>query len=160
MLLPLPVLAATTSALEACTKVTDDSARLACFDREAAALISRGHAPAAAAASVAAAPAASPAPLTEEQKMGLSSARIEQLQRPPSAPPPIQTLTVAITGVSADGNGHQLFTLENGQVWRQVELDTHFSAKPGDSITISRGISGSYFLSLGKHSNTRVSRVR
>jgi hypothetical protein len=163
MLLPLPVLAASTAALEACTKITDGSARLACLDREVAALLAREHAPTAAAAvplAAATAPAAAPGSLTEEQKMGLTPGRIQQIERPPSAPPPLQTLTVAIKDMSVDGNGHQVFTLENGQVWRQVELDTRFSVHVGDSIEISRGASGSYFMSLGKHINTRVSRMR
>jgi hypothetical protein len=166
MLLPLPVLAASTAALEACTKITDGSARLACLDREVAALLAREHAPTAAAvppaaATVpAAAAAAAPGALTEEQKMGLTPGRIQQIERPPSAPPPLQTLTVAIKDMSVDANGHQVFTLENGQVWRQVELDTRFSVHVGDSIEISRGASGSYFMSLGKHINTRVSRMR
>jgi len=108
-----------------------------------------------------AAPAAVPPPrqLSEEQKMGLTPGRIQQLERPASAPPPPSTMTVVIQNISVDGNGHQVFSLENGQIWRQVELDTHFSVKPGDNITISKGALGSYFMSLGKHRNTRVSRI-
>jgi len=165
-LLPLPLLAANTAALEACTKIADGSARLACLDREVAALLARERTPAGevplAAATTAPTAASTPAPaqLTDEQKMGLTPGRIQQLERPPAAPPALQTLTVPITAISVDGNGHQVFTLENGQVWRQVELDTRFSVHTGDSITISRGASGSYFMSLGKHINTRVSRVR
>lgn len=160
---PLIVAAASNAALEACTKLTDDGARLACFDREVAALMARQHAAGApAAAANAAAPAAATPPpraLTEEQKMGLPSGRILQLERPASAPPPPSSMTVAIKSISVDGNNHQVFTLENGQIWRQVELDAHFSVKPGDSITISRGVMDSYFMSLGKHRNTRVSRI-
>jgi hypothetical protein len=166
-LLPLPALAASTAPLEACTKITDNGARLTCLDREVAALLAREHAATAAAAAVPVSPAvsgaAAPAPgpqLTEEQKMGLTPGRIQQIERPASAPPPLQTLTVPISAISVDGNGHQVITLENGQVWRQVELDTRFSVHVGDSITVSRGASGSYFMSLGKHINTRVSRIR
>jgi hypothetical protein len=161
---PLPLLAASNAAIEACTKIADDGARLACFDREVAAVLAREHAPAVAAAAPTASPpavAAPPAaPLTEEQKMGLTPGRIQQLERPASAPPPPQTLTIAIQSISVDGNGHQVFTLENGQVWRQVELDTRFTVNAGDSITISRATMGSYFMSYGKHRNTRVSRIR
>lgn len=160
-LLPLSAVAASNAALEACTKLTDASARLACFDREVAALMTREQKANTAAPGAAAAKTAVPPPrqLTEEQKMGLTPERIQQLERPATAPPPPSTMTAAIQGISVDGNGHQVFTLENGQIWRQVEVDSHFSVKPGDSITISKGALGSYFMSLGKHRNTRVSRV-
>jgi hypothetical protein len=162
MLSPLSVAAASNAALEACTKLSDDSARLACFDREVAALIAREHAPAPVAAAPPAAAAPAPAPakqLTEEEKMGLTPGRIQQLERPPSAPPPPDTMSVDIQSIAVDANGYQVFTLANGQVWRQVERDTTFRVKAGDSIVISRGVMGSYFLSYGKHRNTRVSRV-
>ena len=160
MLCPLPVPAASNAALYACTRIADDSPRLVCFDREVAAMMAREHAAGAAPAAAATAPAAAPKPLTAEQQMGLTPGRIQQLERPANAPPPLDTLTVAIQSITVDGNGHQVFTLQNGQVWRQVELDTRFSVNVGDSITISHGASGSYFMSFGKHRNTRVSRVR
>jgi hypothetical protein len=178
--LPLGVMAQSNSALEACAKLSDDQARLACFDREAAAQTAHeGHAaataaaataaPAAAAvgvaaaapaAATAAAPVAAAPKLSEEQKMGLTPARIQELEKPPGAPPPLKELSLKIQSNTTDGNGHQVFTLENGQVWRQVEPDTRFSVHPGDTVTISHGVLGSYFMSFGSHSNCRVSRVR
>lgn len=163
--LPLTLLAESNSAIEACTQLSDDQARLACFDREVAAQKAREgrHSqPSAAApahAVAAPAPAAAAPQLTEEQKMGLTPARIQQLEKPPGAPPPLKELTVSVQSISVDGNGHQVFTLDNGQIWRQVELDGSFSVRPGDSVLISRGVSNSYFMSFGKHRNTRVSRV-
>jgi hypothetical protein len=91
--------------------------------------------------------------------MGLSPARIEQLERTPGSAPPPKELTVTIQSIALDGNGHQVFTLSNGQIWRQVESDA-FIVHPADSVVISRGVSGSYFMSFGKHRNTRVSRLR
>jgi hypothetical protein len=146
------------TAIEACTKLSDDRARLACFDREVGAEM--GHrASDSAPASTSVAPVA-PAPrLTEEQKLGLSPGRIVQLERPASAPPPLKELTVTIQSLSTDANGHQVFTLQNGQVWRQVELDEAFFVHAGDAVTISRGALGSYFMSFGTHRNTRVTRL-
>jgi hypothetical protein len=161
-LTPLTALSQANSAIEACTKLTDEHARLACFDREVGAQMAReAHAATAAPPAAAVAP---PAPalaskLTDEQKMGLTPGRIQQLERPADAPPPLQALTVKITNLTTDLANHQIFTLENGQVWRQVELDGSFTVKAGDVITISRGAMGSYFMSFGKHRNTRVSRV-
>jgi hypothetical protein len=160
---PLTLVAQSGSAIEACAQLRDDQARLACFDREVAAQKARealhSQPSAAVPAHVAAAPAAAAPQLTEEQKMGLTPARIQQLEKPPGAPPPLKELTVTVESISVDGNGHQMFTLGNGQIWRQVELDGSFSIHPGDSVVISRGVSNSYFMSFGKHRNTRVSRV-
>jgi len=179
-LLPLAARAESEAGIEACTKLSDDSARLACFDREVAtqrASEARQSAakpapaaapavpapPALSAAPAAAAPpvpAAAPSPkLTEEQKMGLTPARIEQLEKPPGAPPPPKEITATIQSVALDGNGHQVFTLASGQIWRQVELDANFSVQPGARVVISRAMLGSYFMSFGQHRNTRVTRL-
>jgi hypothetical protein len=158
-LMPLTAMSQSNSAIEACTKLTDEHARLACFDREVGAQMARE---ARAAAPAGPAPATAPTPaakLTEEQKMGLTPGRIQQLERPTDAPAPLQELAVKVTSLTTDLAGHQVFTLSNGQVWRQVEVDEKFSIKAGDEVTISRGVMGSYFMSFGKHRNTRVSRV-
>lgn len=157
--LPLTALAQRNAAIEACTRLSDDQARLACFDREVKAQMAREAAHPASPAAAPVPPPPAPTQLTEEQKMGLTLGRIQQLEKPPGAPPELKELTVAIKSVSVDGNGKQVFGLDNGQIWRQVELDQHFSVKPGDSVVISRGVAGSYFMSYGKHRNTRVSRI-
>jgi hypothetical protein len=150
-LLPLGASAQSMAAIEACTKLSDDTARLACFDREVAAHVAREH-------SVTAAPAPA-TKLTEEQKLGLTPGRIQQLERPAGAPPPLQELEAKIESLYVDANGHQVIRLENGQVWRQVE--THaFDVRPGATVTISRGVSGSYFMLFGTHRSARVSRVK
>lgn len=160
MLAPLTALSQSGSPIEACARLTNDQARLACFDREVAAQMAREGHPAAGPAAAPAPPPAPAAKLTEEQKLGLTPGRIQQIERPAGAPPPLQELTIKIASQHTDGNGHQVFTLENGQVWRQVELDTSFTVHPGDAVTISKGVMGSYFMSFGTHRNTRVSRVR
>jgi hypothetical protein len=164
---PAVTVAASTAAIESCTKLTDDKERLACFDKEVAAQIaheSRGAADAARPAPPASAPTASsgsatPPKLTAEQKMGLAPERIQKLEAPADAAAPLKTLTANIQGVRTDADGREVFTLENGQVWRQVELEPRFTVHPGDTVKIERGVFGSFFLSANVHSNTRVTRV-
>lgn len=163
-LLVLAGAAPSSAQVESCTRLSDDHERLACFDREVAAQMAReGHSPGgqtpAATATAATKPGTESPKLTDEQKLGLSPARIEKLEKPPGAAPPPSELAVTIQSVALDGRAHQVFTLTNGQIWRQVEVDATFAVHTGDSVVISRAILGSYIMSFGKHLNTRVSRV-
>lgn len=157
MLTPLSVSAQSTAAIEACTKLTEDSARLACFDREVAAHMARAGSGAAVTAAGAVPAAATK--LTEEQKLGLTPGRIQQLERPADAAPPLKELEARIESLYVDANGHQVIRLENGQVWRQVET-YEFSVHPGDTVKISKGLSGSYFMLFGSHRSARISRLK
>jgi hypothetical protein len=59
--------------------------------------------------------------------------------------------------------GANVLTLDNGQVWRQEEIESYFPLKDGDVVRIERGMLGSYHLTLvqeGWKKRTRVSRVR
>jgi hypothetical protein len=166
--------------LLACRAMTDAAARLACFDRETAALASAPAAPVAvapattapvAAAPVAASPITSPAapspalptapPLTPEQKFGLSSSSIAAKEAAGTQAPKETKLQARITGLTLAGDGRTLFTLDNSQVWRQLEADgTDVMARLGDPVTISRGLLGSYWLALKTGRGCKVSRLR
>jgi hypothetical protein len=174
------------AALQACVRITEDSERLACFDREIAALSAASQpaaiaatagADAAAAASAAAAPsakAAAPAPsaaapaasaaapLTPQEEMGLSAAGIRKLEVEkgigPEAKPP-KELTAHLASVSRNSAGREVFTLDNGQVWRQSETRARFEAHAGDAVKIAPGALGSFWLSTDVHNQTRVVRV-
>jgi hypothetical protein len=166
MLGPAVALAASTVAIESCTKLSDAKERLACFDKEVAAQIARESHGAADVASVTptksaptASGAAKPPKLTEEQKMGFDAGKVQKLEAPADAPAPLKTLTTKIQGVATNANGREIFTLENGQVWRQVELDPKFNVHPGDTVQIERGAFGSFWLSANVHSHTHVTRV-
>ena len=90
--------------------------------------------------------------------MGLPPGKVLQLQG--STTRDLKEMTAKIRYVSAHADGRGWFTLENGQVWRQVELDPSFRVRPGDTVRITRGLFGSYFMSLNTHTNTRVSRTQ
>jgi hypothetical protein len=139
-----------TAALKACAKVTDATARLACFDREIAALTAEESPPKAPVA----------ARLSPQQKMGLSPARVEELESKAGAPPKVTELQAHIAKVSEDALGRGVFTLDNGQVWQQSEAALNFPVRSGDAVTITSGVLGSFWLSTGPRSAVRVKRLR
>ena len=179
----LPCLAAEPLApLLACRSIVDSAARLACFDRETAALASSPPtaaapaagtplapsstaATAAAPATVAAAPApaaATPAapPLDAQQSFGLSGSAIAANEEAAGArPAKVAKIEARIVGLSLTGNGRTVFTFDNSQMWRQIESDGDMLARLGDSATISRGLLGSYWLQLKSGRGCKVTRI-
>jgi hypothetical protein len=140
---------------ESCGQVTDDKERLACFDHELA--LQKSRKPTAPPVVIRATP---PAPeLTPEQAMGLTPAKILQIQGGPSATK-LDKLSVKIQRVSTNGAGREVFSLDNGQVWAEVEPDSKFTVQAGDTVVISRGALDSYFMSAGAHMSTRVRRAQ
>jgi hypothetical protein len=152
---------------ESCGPISDDKERLACFDRELALQKERKQTAAPASATVpssAGAPvvARNPPPLPEltpEQAMGLTPAKILELQGGPSATK-LNKLSVKIEGVWINSAKREVFRLENGQVWSQVEPDANFTVQPGDTVVITRGALDSFFMSANTHMNTRVRRAQ
>lgn len=139
------------SDIETCDQIAADQERLKCFDRE----VAKARALEADAPAVPAQPQATE--LTPQQKMGLTPGKIVKLESPPEAE--LKELSAKIQAAATSASGRGVFTLDNGQVWRQVEADPHFSVRPGDSVRITRGALGSYFMSVSAHMSTRVSRT-
>ena len=146
-----PVRAEVPVVLRACVKITNNSDRLACFDKEVARLSD----PAGTAYMAPATPRLSP-----EEKMGLSERRVQQLESSgPNPTGPRTELQVHISRVSTGGSGRTVFELDDGQVWQQVEPNPHFVASAGTAVTIAPGAFGSFWLSSGKHQSTKVKRL-
>jgi len=161
----------------ACRAITDSAARLACFDRETAALASApalssvaAPAPPAAAATpdnnappaiAAAAPRPAAPVLDAQQSFGLSGSAIAAKEEAVAArPAKLAKIEGRIVALALTGNGRTLFTLDNTQVWGQIESDGDMLAKLGDSATISRGMLGSYWLQLKNGRGCKVTRMR
>jgi hypothetical protein len=157
--------------LLACRSIGDSAARLACFDRETAALASAPAAslaapavPPASQAAVPASLAAAPVPaapvLDAQQSFGLSGSAIAANEEAKGArPAKLAKVESRIVGLALTGNGRTVFTLENSQVWRQLESDGDMLAKLGDVATISRGLLGSYWLQLKNGRGCKVTRI-
>jgi hypothetical protein len=117
-----------------CADITDAAARLACFDRSAAA------------AREPRAPATPANPPTQ-----------------PKAPAEVETLQAHITATRKASGGLYLIILDNGQTWRHESGSMEPYLKVGEAVTIRKGSLGSHRLTLdsGQAKNwVRVTRVR
>jgi hypothetical protein len=156
--------------LLACRDLTDSAAGLACFDRETVALagapaVAVAPAPSTATTPASAASRATPAaePLTPEQKFGLSPSTIvaKEAAAAGTQAGKESKLQAHINGLALVGDRRTLFTLDNAQVWQQLEADgTDVMARLGDAVTISRGLLGSYWLQLKTGRGCKVTRLR
>jgi hypothetical protein len=63
------------------------------------------------------------------------------------------TAKIAILGKSSSELA--IITLDNGQVWRQLEATDYFPMTPGDTVLIKKGALGSYKLIVVKEGWTR-----
>ena len=146
--------------LLACRALTDSAARLDCFDRQTLALA--GTAPSISAPTPAlGAPALGAPALGALQTFGLSDSSIAAHEQAVGARPrKLLKIEARIVGLALTGDGRTLFTLDNTQVWQQIDSDGDSLAKLGDSATISRGLLGSYWLQLKSRRGCKVGRVR
>lgn len=160
----------------ACRRIADSSSRLACFDRESAAL--RNPAAAAVPASsepgakssheaVARNPAGSMAPtpaptFSAQQTFGLPPMKIlEQEEAAQRLPPQLDYIIAHIQAVSLAADGRDIFTLDNHEVWAQLVPDGELYARPGDTVKISRAMLGSYWLALkSRRGGCKVTRLQ
>ena len=144
---PIPAIgAAPADPLMACTEITADTARLACFDREMAER-RKDNPP------VRAAP-------TPEQQFGLSNKQLLGLEATDAQAPVPTTLHAHIVGVSRTATERQVFVVDNGQSWQQIELDPDFAVRVGQDVKISKGALGSFWLATDSHRATRVKRIQ
>jgi hypothetical protein len=131
--------------LLACRALGEDATRLACFDRESAALAGGGDA----------------AKLSPEQKFGLGAATVVAKEAEPGQPPAgVAALEGTLTGLRTAADGRVVFTLDNGQVWRQLAPGPDLLLKVGDRVKIARGVFDSYLLTTPAMRNCKVTRVR
>ena len=165
--------------LQRCLKVYGVMDRLACYDdvaRGTSATVSRPlpPAPPPAPANPVTAAAPPPSPRTAQPGFGYNSAApsrqttpeafgSENIQRPASASP-VDSITAAITDFSFTPQGRFILTLANGQMWQQIEGDVvrpMLDHRHTRSVTISRGLLGSYNLSFSdQRGRFKVERTR
>jgi hypothetical protein len=70
------------------------------------------------------------------------------------------SFSAVVTALERRGDERFLATLDNGQVWLQVETNTRAEVRVGDTVTVRRGALGSYLLSTSAGIGTRVKRLR
>jgi hypothetical protein len=153
----------TSSALRACAAEAEDARRLACFDRVVAGLDATtdirpreskappGEPSAAAPAEPSAVPAGEPSASPAEQ-FGLPKAREEG--------PRLDAIEAKVVRVSRAANGIRTVTLDNGQVWTELESHSGARFEAGDSVTIKAGAFRSFDLVAPNKRSSKVRRTR
>jgi hypothetical protein len=149
----LALAAGPTAAFIACGAEKDDAKRLACFDAAVSQARAQPAAPAEAAA-VTAAPA-----LTKEEKFGLRGDLKEEKAKKAPELVELQSMTGKVTKLAAKPHGELIVTLDNGQVWYEIQANTGLRVKVGDQVTIKAGALGSYSL-VANGRSSKVTRVR
>jgi hypothetical protein len=160
----------------ACRRITDGTARLACFDRESASIQNFARAPVAASSAPRATPAravaeddqpartASPAlssSLDPRRTFGMPPEKLlEQEEAAQRVPRPLDHITAHVQSLSQAADGREIFTLDNREVWAQLVPEDLY-VKPGDAVKISRAMLGSYWLALqSRRGGCKVTRLQ
>jgi hypothetical protein len=155
---PLPV------QLKHCASLTVASARLACYDALAGSSALSQVAPPAPAASSSAATAGiaasgasgAPSPAKTDMEFGVHNGPLEAKLISPQRE---KHMLAVVSAVSNRPRGELVVTLDNGQVWAQIE-PTNYPLKPGDHVEIDVAALGSYVLwSPSNRRATKVTRI-
>jgi len=132
-----PILAAESLSqqLTNCASITSDAKRLACFDSLTKTT-----------------PVPVPAAKKSSDIFGFEDKQINKLSP--------QQIAVKVVSVSSDARGKKIFTLVNGQVWRQTEYGT-YHLKTDKAVFIKKGALGSFFLGqVDRNRKIRVKRIK
>lgn len=168
------------SGLQKCSTVTEDKARLSCYDalvRPAQEALNRPPEP----QEVTHPPTkeeqkswfgfdvgslfnSSPSQQTTPEQFG-SENTTSTKQKVEAAKEEVDSISAGVTEYAYTPFGKFIVFLDNGQVWRQLEGDSDhamFRKNPKDNkVTIERGLIGSYNLSINDSSRTfKVDRVK
>jgi hypothetical protein len=98
--------------------------------------------------------AASPPPSPEAQ-FGISGGRLER-KKEAVTPKEIQAV---VSGVARRPRGELVITLDNGQVWVQLEPQAYYPLEAGETVRISKGVLGSYLLTTPAKRGSKVTRI-
>jgi hypothetical protein len=137
-------------ALADCRKLTDDAARLACYDAAAGRLESAERAGEVVVVDRAQARAA------RRQAFGFNLPSLNIFDR---SEPEVEEVTLTIARASRDGNGRWVLRTEDGQLWRQIDnKDLVPGPRAGSKAEVRRATLGSYFMNVDKERAIRVRR--
>lgn len=151
--------------IKTCSGISDLSKRLTCFDEMAAEVkaasgaTNNARSPQANVQRTAAPQAASPTP-PQSETQAFASETVRTVKENKSQA--TQTLTAIVTRIRQQEPGLYLITLEDGVQWKFVEGVSAFFKLPkkGDSITITNGSMGGYWMHIRDQERIRVRRLR
>mgnify|MGYP000561830937 CR=1 FL=1 len=138
-------------ALLDCRPIADPGARLACFDRSAAALDT------AAAAKDVLVVDRDTARKTKRGLFGLTLPKLKLFGE--NDDEEVDQIESKIESSYTGKDGSTVFVLEDGARWKQVEGRPTYARK-GDPIHIEKASLGSFFAKIGKSHNARVVRIQ
>jgi hypothetical protein len=142
-------------ALEACRAIADPTERLACYDKEAGALIAAAQTGDVAVVDKAEARRA------RKSLFGFAMPNLPFFSGDKSADEVSDTLESTITKANGIGYGKFRITIAEGNaVWETTETyGTMREPRSGDKISIKRGTLGSYMLRIGSNRGVKGKRV-
>jgi len=151
--------------VDTCRAIANDTRRLTCFDD----LYPRLPANTSAAETVAVVPAP-PLPAKEspqqsksrdtEAQFGLSPAQLQAAMRPDKQRVLADGVSASVSGIARGPDYKFVVSLDNGQVWRQIEVDSLAWPRPGEPVTIRHGVLGSFMLVTAQGAASHVRRVK
>lgn len=141
------------SALANCRTITDNSERLACFDRSAAELDDaekRGDLFVTDRAEI---------QKTKRSLFGLNLPSFSLFKRSDGTEEPeLKEIESTLAG-SSYSNLKWVFVLADGSRWRQTEPHSIVDPRKGDAVVVRKASMGSYFLKINKAAGLRVERI-
>jgi hypothetical protein len=90
----------------------------------------------------------------------LASGEISQAERKTRRPDAPASITATVTALRESATDGLLIRLDNGETWRTIPEDARLLLKVGDTVTISRGVLGSFRLATPGGRVARVNRQR
>jgi len=133
--------------LLACSQISRNSERLACYDQAIRHLQTGKE-------QLAVAPSA-------ESAFGVRSSEAQSSQAPqPNEREELKSVTARVSNLIRDRYGITTIELDNGQVWRLSTATTNLQLRVGDEVTVSRAALNSFLMSLPAGPAIRVKRVR
>ena len=143
------------SALAACRAVTDEGARLACYDKASEALTG------AAARGDIAVVDRDQVRKVRRSLFGFAVPKFPFFARKDDKDDEPKEITSTVQGFAFAGNGRfRVVIADNYGTWETTESAPLNDPKPGTKVTIKSGVMGSYFMQVGKQRWVRARRVR
>ncbi len=149
----------------ACANEQDVMVRLACYDREVAALLASPPESATycspvvpqtvPAASVPDAPVSVPAAVVHAEPAARSQA---EERKGFGFDRRIENISATVVKIRKQPYGELLIWLDNGQVWEQDQLDRRFKLRIGEAVNIKKGTFAGYRLSGDSNRSIQVTR--
>ncbi|NJD32642.1 MAG: hypothetical protein FIB04_12245 [Gammaproteobacteria bacterium] len=94
------------------------------------------------------------------REFGLSEAGKRALEPAKTAEAHPDSISGKVASVGRRAGGEAVVTLEDGQVWAEIQANPLLVVKPGEVVTIRKASLGSYMLVSAKRVATHVRRIK